>query len=215
MGANSDIYSFSPTSNRLAQIVGSTNKTYAYDASGNVTGDGVKTFTYDARGRLLQAIVGAGYQVNSQGQRVIKRGAGAETHFHYDAQGRLIAETGPGGGAPQKEYVYLGDLPVAVLQTQTPAGLYFMHPDHLNTPRTITNQAQQVVWKWDNVDAFGNNAPNQNPSGLGNFTCNLRLPGQYFDSETNLHYNYFRDFDPAIGRYVQSDPIGLKGGMIL
>ena len=55
--------------------------------------------------------------------------------------------------------------------------------------------------------------PDENPSGLGNFTCNLRLPGQYFDRETNLHYNYFRDYDPSIGRYVQSDPIGLGGGL--
>lgn len=94
-----------------------------------------------------------------------------------------------------------------------PAGLYFIHPDHLNTPRIITNQAGRVVWAWDNTDPFGNNTPNENPNGAGQFTCNLRLPGQYFDKETNLHYNYFRDYDPAIGRYVQSDPIGLMGGI--
>ncbi len=68
------------------------------------------------------------------------------------------------------------------------------------------------MWQWNNDDPFGNNAPNENPSNLGAFTCNLRLPGQYFDKETNIHYNYFRDYDPAIGRYVQSDPIGLEGG---
>jgi RHS repeat-associated protein len=45
------------------------------------------------------------------------------------------------------------------------------------------------------------------------FAYNLRLPGQYFDAETGKHYNYFRDYDPAIGRYVESDPIGLKGGL--
>jgi RHS repeat-associated protein len=70
-----------------------------------------------------------------------------------------------------------------------------------------------VVWRWDNLDPFGANLPNENPSGLGNFTCNLRLPGQYFDRETKLHYNYFRDYDPGIGRYVESDPIGLSGGI--
>jgi len=91
--------------------------------------------------------------------------------------------------------------------------LYFIHTDHLDTPRTIANGAQQTVWRWDNDDAFGNNAPNENPSALGSFTCNLRFPGQYFDKETNLHYNYFRDYDPSIGRYVQSDPIGLDGGI--
>jgi RHS repeat-associated protein len=44
------------------------------------------------------------------------------------------------------------------------------------------------------------------------FAFNLRFPGQYYDAETAKHYNYFRDYDPAIGRYIQSDPIGLRGG---
>jgi RHS repeat-associated protein len=96
---------------------------------------------------------------------------------------------------------------------QSTADIYFIHPDHLNTPRVITNNVNQVVWRWDNLDPFGANLPNENPDGLGIFTCNLRLPGQYFDRETKLHYNYFRDYDPGIGRYIQSDPIGLNGGI--
>lgn len=99
------------------------------------------------------------------------------------------------------------------VQAAAPSGMFFIHPDHLNTPRLITNAAGTAVWRWDNDDPFGNNVPNQNPNGVGTFTCNLRLPGQYFDKETNLFYNYFRDYDPAIGRYVQSDPIGLAGGI--
>jgi YD repeat-containing protein len=118
VGPATDTYNFSATSNRLAQIIGATNKTYAYDATGSVTGDSVNTFTYDARGRMIQAVGTLGtstYQVSSQGQRVRKSGAGGDTVFHYDAQGRLIAET-TAGGATQKEYIYLGDLPVAVIQ---------------------------------------------------------------------------------------------------
>ena len=69
------------------------------------------------------------------------------------------------------------------------------------------------MWSWANDDPFGANVPNENPSGLGAFTCNLRLPGQYFDKETNLHYNYFRDYDPSIGRYEESDPLGLEAGL--
>jgi RHS repeat-associated protein len=101
----------------------------------------------------------------------------------------------------------------AVNVTVGAASIYFVHTDHLNTPRLITNNVGQAVWSWNNDDPFGANVPNENPSALGDFTCNLRLPGQYFDTETNLHYNYFRDYDPTIGRYVQSDPIGLRGGI--
>jgi RHS repeat-associated protein len=91
--------------------------------------------------------------------------------------------------------------------------VHYIHTDHLNTPRLITNQAGHAVWRWDNHDPFGGNAPSENPSDLGAFTCNLRFAGQYFDKETNLHYNYFREYGPAEGRYIQSDPIGLEGGI--
>jgi RHS repeat-associated protein len=94
-----------------------------------------------------------------------------------------------------------------------PAAMFFIHADHLNSPRLITNQAGQAVWRWEQTDPFGGNVPNENPSGLGTFTCNLRLPGQYFENETNLHYNYHRDYDPATARYTQFDPIGLRGGI--
>jgi RHS repeat-associated protein len=69
------------------------------------------------------------------------------------------------------------------------------------------------VWRWDQQEPFGVNVPDENPSGLGAFDLPLRLPGQYFDKETNLHYNYFRDYDPSLGRYGESDPIGLQGGI--
>ncbi len=69
-----------------------------------------------------------------------------------------------------------------------------------------------LVWKWDAVEPFGNNPANENPSGLGVFQMNLRHPGQYYDQEVNTFYNYNRDYDPATGRYRQSDPIGLRGG---
>jgi len=96
----------------------------------------------------------------------------------------------------------------------TSGGLFYVHPDHLGTPRAITRPSDNaLVWSWPNTDPFGGNAPEENPSGAGSFAFNLRFPGQYFDAETGLHYNYFRDYDPGIGRYVQSDPIGLRGGI--
>ncbi len=102
---------------------------------------------------------------------------------------------------------------IQLIALTTVPKMHFVHTDHLNTPRLIASDTGQTVWAWNNDDPYGNNAPNENPAGAGQFTCNLRLPGQYFDSETNTHYNYFRDYDPLTGRYVQSDPIGLRGGL--
>jgi RHS repeat-associated protein len=65
------------------------------------------------------------------------------------------------------------------------------------------------VWRWDQQEPFGVTVPDENPSGLGAFEFPLRFPGQYADKETNLHYNYFRDYDPAIGRYVEADLLGV------
>ncbi|WP_426178351.1 RHS repeat-associated core domain-containing protein, partial [Massilia sp. TWR1-2-2] len=71
-----------------------------------------------------------------------------------------------------------------------------------------------MVWRWDNADPFGLLPPEQDPNRLGTTQIyNLRFPGQIFDSETNNHYNYYRDYDPQTGRYIQSDPIGLEGGI--
>ncbi|MDD2721388.1 MAG: RHS domain-containing protein [Gallionella sp.] len=88
-----------------------------------------------------------------------------------------------------------------------------MHADHMGAPRQITDTQGNVVWRWDNQDPFGNNIPNENPNGAGQFSFNLRFPGQYADRETNTYYNINRDYDPAIGAYKQSDPIGLGGGI--
>ncbi len=93
------------------------------------------------------------------------------------------------------------------------AQAYYIHPDQLGTPRMVTSSNGAVVWQWDNSDPFGANIPNENPNGAGQFNFNLRFPGQYFDKETNTHQNYFRDYDPALGRYTQFDPIGLRGGI--
>jgi RHS repeat-associated protein len=91
--------------------------------------------------------------------------------------------------------------------------LYYIVPDHLNTPRMIANQQGTTVWKWDQAEPFGANQPNTDADGDGvGFDFPLRFPGQYFDRETGLAYNWRRDYSAPIGRYIQSDPIGLRGG---
>ncbi|MBK9392732.1 MAG: RHS repeat-associated core domain-containing protein [Uliginosibacterium sp.] len=80
-------------------------------------------------------------------------------------------------------------------------------------PRRITDTTGKALWKW-NGEAFGLSAPNEDADGDGKaLTYNLRFPGQVFDKESNLHYNWHRYYDPGTGRYVSSDPIGLNGGI--
>ncbi|MGH6838949.1 MAG: RHS repeat domain-containing protein, partial [Methylocella sp.] len=90
-----------------------------------------------------------------------------------------------------------------------PGVRYYIAPDHLGSPHQITDASGAVVWLW-NHDPFGNGDPTD---PLGNFSYELRFPGQFFDQGTKLHYNYFRDYDPRLGRYIESDPIGLAGGI--
>jgi RHS repeat-associated protein len=109
--------------------------------------------------------------------------------------------------------VWLNDLPIATIRPNgTGISVYFIHADELGTPRVVTDTTQKPVWRWDG-DAFGRGLPNQDPLKTGvKFVYHLRYLGQYYDTESGLHYNYFRDYDPESGRYIQSDPIGLAGG---
>jgi RHS repeat-associated protein len=86
--------------------------------------------------------------------------------------------------------------------------VHYVYTDGLGTPRVVTTQAGAEVWDWPAIqNPFGERAA----SGDG-YTLNLRFPGQYFDAETGLHYNYFRDYEPGVGRYIESDPVGLAAG---
>jgi RHS repeat-associated protein len=91
--------------------------------------------------------------------------------------------------------------------------VYFVYSDQVDAPRVVTDANNNVVWTWD-ADPYGQDAPNESPNNSGkDFVFNLRFPGQYADQETGLHYNYYRNYDPQTGRYIESDPIGLRGGM--
>lgn len=155
------------------------------------------------------------YVYNAIGQRIEKSGGPAGTViFAYDEGGHLLGEYSSTGALVQ-ETIWLNDTPVATLRPHTGGGvdIYYVHADHLNSPRMVTRATDNgIMWRWD-TDPFGSIAPNQNPSGLGTFAYNLRFPGQYADSETGLYYNYFRDYDPTTGRYIESDPIGLNSGI--
>jgi RHS repeat-associated protein len=207
---------YATRNNQLQMLTGSLPTNY-------LLGSGSWTFTYNNANRLSAVLNGstaiATYRVNAQGQRVSKNIGGAITYFVYDELGHVLGEYDRAGGLIE-ETVWLEDLPVATLRPTgiggipTPINTYYVHADHLGSGRAVTRPSDnKLMWQWDNLDPFGANLPNENPAGQGTFKYNLRFPGQYYDSETGTNYNYFRDYDPAIGRYLESDPIGLDGGV--
>jgi len=98
-------------------------------------------------------------------------------------------------------------LAITMQSAPAQAATFFYHTDHLGTPQALTDDNQEIVWQTAN-DPFG-----EATDVVSAVEQNLRFPGQYFDSETRLHYNYFREYDFTLGRYLQSDPIGLEGGI--
>ena len=219
-GTSESTYQISQTSNRLSSSAGALVRAYVYDASGNPLATGATTHSYYNSGRMKTASLGSAgattYVYNALGQRIMKSGGATSkpVYFMYDEAGHLIGEYNWTKGilAVVQETVWLGDIPVATLRNMNGTMTVFhVHTDHLNTPRKITTNAGAPVlkWKWDPTP-FGEGNPVE-PNGA--FKYNLRFPGQYFDAESNLSYNYFRDYDAALGRYVESDPIGLAAGV--
>jgi RHS repeat-associated protein len=130
---------------------------------------------------------------------------GSPTIFHYDFDGKLIAESHP-DGTITKEYLSLGSSRLATVDTATNTMYYFLN-DHLGTPLMMTDSTGKVVWQ-ARYKPFGE--AHVHPRAT--ITNNFRFPGQYYDEETGLHYNYFRYYDPETGRYIRPDPAGLAGG---
>ncbi len=94
-------------------------------------------------------------------------------------------------------------------QAHSEMEMHYIHTDHLGMPQMLTDENQNVVWKVESQTPFGEVVVNEDPDGDGErVEFNLRFPGQYFDKETGLNYNYYRYYDPQIG-YTQPDPIGI------
>jgi RHS repeat-associated protein len=234
-GGTASTYAIASSANQINTITtGSNVRTFGYAASGQVTGDqrtstSDYTFGYNNDGRLTSASlnstsVGA-YVYNGFEQRAVKTASGLTTNFVYDTAGHMIAEENGSTGAAIREYIWLDNLPVAMVDdTGSSPVIYYIHTDQLGTPQKISDGNANVVW--DGVfDPFGNavavSGANWGTGIWKSFTWEpttpeptlLRFPGQYADVETALNQNGFRDYDPTIGRYVESDPIGLWGGV--
>ena len=163
---------------------------------------------YNALNRYEQldvnGVTQAGYQHNALGQRVKKVTPAQTIFYHYDEAGQLLAETDSQGNVI-RDYIYMDAMRVARYEDTTP---YYFHNDHLGRPVALTDAAGAIAWQVDYLP-FG-----KVYTVVNNTTDNeLGFPGQILDAESGFFYNYFRDYDPETGRYVQSDPLGLKGGI--
>jgi RHS repeat-associated protein len=205
-------YTYPSTSNKLSDITGPPATTYTYDNNGNILTQNNRSFSYDLSNQITSISDNstqiAAYTYNGLRQRVKKVVTGGDTTiYHYDTQGHLIAETNA-SGVILVEYVYLGDQPLAMIRPTEQ--VYYYHNDHLGTPQVMTNSTGTVAWKAA-YNAFGNATIDTSST----ITNNIRFPGQYYDAETGLHYNWNRYYDPNTGRYITADPIGLAGGINL
>jgi RHS repeat-associated protein len=187
----------SATSN---QLLSSGTNQYGYDARGNTTTvNGTVRYGYDAFNRM-NAAAGMAYYVNPEGQRLRKTGTAGTTYFAPDKGGSLMAENPNGAWV---DYVWLnGRLIGRMAASQADA----IDDDQVGRPQVVTDSGHNIVWQAQNL-AFTQNVT------TASITLNLGFPGQYYDAETAAWNNGFRDYKSGLGRYVESDPIGLGGGI--
>src|ERR1039458_10038259 len=208
-------YGYVTGSNRIASITtGGTTQTVGTTAAGNINSFSpafgtVTNLTYNQANRLATTSSGTTqltqYTYDAFGQRIVKLGSTtAATLFQYDLGGHLL-EQADGAGTAQVDYIYLADRPIATFQPRN-GKMYFLHDYRLGTPQRATDITQAVSWS-ANYQPFGYTS-----TGIGAIVQNLRLPGQEFGVETWLNHNGYRDYGPLLGRYLESDPIGIVGG---
>jgi RHS repeat-associated protein len=184
---------------------------YSFDNDGNMTQRAAgEVLTYDHQNRLSGYTNGTtttGYAYDPFGRR-IKKTVGTTTTWYVWDGSQLIGEYNQ-TGTRIKRYAYLPGQ-YAPVQMAEGGSVYTVHSDHLQTPRVVTDSAQGVVWRGV-MESFGK----VTVAAGSTVELNVRFAGQYFDQETGFHYNYFRDYDPKTGRYLEADPIGQYGGINL
>ena len=174
---------------------------------GDIYSDGSRTFTRDEFDRLAQVtiagqIVGQ-YRYDALDRRVYKSTSQGATYFIYAPSGQLLYEQ---SSQRTVNYVWLAGRLVAISINH--GALQSVHTDWLGRPELVTGSTSPAVaWRASNA-VFDRKVTLDTIGGLNTF-----FPGQYYDAESNLYYNWHRYYDPSTGRYMQSDPIGLGGGI--
>ena len=179
-----------------------------------------RAFAYNGMNRMRSVTYGGNllmsYRYNGRGERVYRTGSNEAVHTVFDESGHWLGDYDANGAVIQQA-IWFNDLPVGLAASiNGSVRLHYVQPDALGTPRVVIDPQRDVaVWRWDLAgEAFGDGAPDEDPDGdTHRFVLDMRFPGQQYDSATGFNYNYFRDYDPSTGRYSQSDPIGLGGGI--
>ncbi|MDT7526850.1 hypothetical protein NOG12_12280 [Pseudidiomarina sp. GXY010] len=207
---NNEYYRVDADSNQLTGhrvgASGSYASIWSYDNAGNQLQKETHTWTYGGDNRVRRLTRSSGFYYenwyDTNGQRVAKSSTTTDWHFLYGQSGELLSETK--NGPHVKSYIWLeGELVALVYNDE----LYFVHNDHLGRPHKVTDDTKAVVWEAD-LQSFDRSIVSSSIGAL-----NIGFPGQYWDSESGTWQNWHRDYDPSTGRYIQSDPIGLSGGM--
>ncbi|HRQ15127.1 MAG TPA: RHS repeat-associated core domain-containing protein, partial [Promineifilum sp.] len=228
-GGATDSYSVASTGNRLNSVsaTGTRARSYTHDAAGHRTAETIAGNTinhvYDGFARpasrtqpamTVQQSHGAtvslpagtwSYGHDGMGRRTFKRAPGnVLSRYLHGAEGNLLAETSPGGTSLTSIYLWLNGQPIGLVRG---GQVYHVHADHLGRPEILTNASKAIVWRAENL-AFDRKVA---MTSIGDY--NLGFPGQYYDAEGASWQNWFRTYDGSVGRYTQSDPVGLAGGL--
>ena len=217
---NANLNAGTTQNNRVKSVTDSNGvplRTFTYTNGGSVqidirTGAPNYSYTYNARERMATATKNGGsagsYAYDAFDERVSRQtfGGGAiNRNYIFDAEGRLMAEHDAATGAVIREYIWIDDMPVAMVQYpgSTSPATYYIHTGQIGEPLMMTDASKAIVWN-NVMDPYGT----ATPLGTDTVTLDLRYPGQWLQPETGgLAQNWFRDYDASLGRYAQADPL--------